>query len=59
MKKSIAARNYWFNYTARMRHDREMKKNHFKSEHPFTHFLLTMWLYFKATGKNLFKKVMA
>jgi hypothetical protein len=41
MKKSQAAKLYWFNYTARMRHEREQRQAQFKSS--ALTWLMAMW----------------
>lgn len=39
MKKSIAARNYWFNYTARKNHEYQMRMNQRSMMTKFNHIL--------------------
>ncbi len=42
MKKSIAARNYWFNYTARRRFEEENRRNQMTMSQKFNHGVKTI-----------------
>jgi hypothetical protein len=68
MKKSIAAKNYWFNYTAKRRYEEQMRRDQMTIQKKFSHaltkqyahmmnFFVRLWYAIQWYINKLFKKV--
>jgi hypothetical protein len=57
MKKSVAAKMYWFNYTARRRHEEQMRRENMTLNRKFTHGLTKAYTSLKVIWLNFLLKL--